>query len=134
MFTLLPPRISLKRDAAVSKEVVAELNASGKKLTKAEKDERCVSRKLDICLWHPPSHTRAQVTHMHTQPTYSYHSLPSVHPILKHHACSHPHTHTRTHTHTHIHALSHTPTTPLPLFLLRSTTVHAHTQDLMEEE
>ena len=35
-------RISLKRESAVSKEVVAELNATstGKKLSKAEKDER----------------------------------------------------------------------------------------------
>lgn len=39
-----PPssRISLKREAAVSKEVLGELNnsATGKKLSKAEKDER----------------------------------------------------------------------------------------------
>lgn len=35
-------RISLRREGAVSKEVMGELNASstGKKLTKAEKDER----------------------------------------------------------------------------------------------
>ena len=34
-------RISMKRESAVSKEVLAELSSgSGKKLTKAEKDER----------------------------------------------------------------------------------------------
>lgn len=42
--TLLCPslsRISLKRDSAVSKEVLSELSqSSGKKLSKAEKDER----------------------------------------------------------------------------------------------
>lgn len=38
---LLTLRISLKRDSAVSKEVLSELNqTNGKKLTKAEKDER----------------------------------------------------------------------------------------------
>lgn len=37
-------RISMKRESAVSKEVLAELSSgSGKKLTKAEKDERYVN-------------------------------------------------------------------------------------------
>ena len=36
-------RISMKRESAVSKEVLAELSSgSGKKLTKAEKDERYI--------------------------------------------------------------------------------------------
>ena len=36
-------RISMKRESAISKEVLAELSSgSGKKLTKAEKDERYV--------------------------------------------------------------------------------------------
>ena len=37
-------RISMKRESAVSKEVLADLSSgSGKKLTKAEKDERFVN-------------------------------------------------------------------------------------------
>jgi len=44
----LKHKISLKRDAAVSKEVVAELNASGKKLTKAEKDERISWKRNEV--------------------------------------------------------------------------------------
>lgn len=34
-------RISLRREGAVSKEVLNDISASGKKLSKAEKDERC---------------------------------------------------------------------------------------------
>lgn len=33
-------RISLRREGAVSKEVLGDISASGKKLSKAEKDER----------------------------------------------------------------------------------------------
>lgn len=42
-FVSISYRIAIKRESAVSKEVLAELNqSSGKKLTKAEKDERYV--------------------------------------------------------------------------------------------
>jgi len=41
MITFSSYRIAIKRESAVSKEVLAELNQSGgKKLTKTEKDER----------------------------------------------------------------------------------------------
>lgn len=42
-------RISLRREGAVSKEVLSDISASGKKLSKAEKDERYAS--------HSPTHS-----------------------------------------------------------------------------
>lgn len=46
----LQHKISLKREAAVSKEVLGELNnsATGKKLSKAEKDERVSWKKTEV--------------------------------------------------------------------------------------
>ena len=45
-------RISMKRESAVSKEVLADLSSgSGKKLTKAEKDERFVNLWVNSALY-----------------------------------------------------------------------------------
>ena len=45
-------RISLKREAAVSKEVLSELSSgTGKKLSKSEKDERLARERVCTVSW-----------------------------------------------------------------------------------
>lgn len=44
----LKHKISLRREGAVSKEVLGDISASGKKLSKAEKDERVSWKKNEV--------------------------------------------------------------------------------------